>query len=82
MSCDEVIWFFLSYPELCKQKFCGLMKNQATDLSYVTRNRHTAGVSNVDNLVWVNRIRKVLEMFKPCTEIKEDSTSQFICHSV
>ena len=56
------------------------MKNQATDLSYVTRNRHTAGVSNVDNLVWVNRIRKVLEMFKPCTEIKEDSTSQFICH--
>ena len=43
------------------------MKNQATDLSYVTRNRHTAGVSNVDNLVvWVNRLRKVLEMFKPC----------------
>ena len=41
------------------------MKNQATDLSHVTRNRHTAGVSNVDSLVWVNRIRKVLEMFKP-----------------
>ena len=58
------------------------MKNQATDLSYVTRNRHTAGVSNVDNLVWENRIGKMLEVFKPCTEIKEDSTSQFICHSV
>ena len=50
------------------------MKNQATDLSYVTRNRHTAGVSNVDNLVWVNRIRKVLEMFKPCLTNKEAST--------
>ena len=58
------------------------MKNQATDLSYVTRNRHTAGVSNVDNLVWVDRMRKVLEMFEPCAEIKEDSTSQLICHSV
>ena len=58
------------------------MKNQATDLSYVTRNRHTARVSDIDSLVWVNRIRKVLEMFKPCAEIKEDSTSQFICHSV
>ena len=31
----------------------------------------------VDSLVWENRIGKMLEVFKPCTEIKEDPTSSY-----
>ena len=55
---------------------CILLRTRRSLSLYVTLNRHTAGMSNVESPVWLNRKRQLLD-FKLVTEIKKDPRSSF-----
>ena len=57
-------------------EYCTLLRTRRSLSLYVTLNRHTAGMSNVESPVWLNRKQQLLD-FKLVTEIKKDPRSSF-----
>ena len=57
-------------------EYCTLLRTRRSLSLYVTLNRHTAGMFNVESPVWLNRKRQLLD-FKLVIEIKKDPRSSF-----